>query len=214
MEFMVTIQQVPRIMESFFIQSIATRTKVNPGLKQLMTKFKLRFQMLGDPKEAIYIGLYSRMDLERICKEKQMNIDDIFVEDIDGVGLYLANFHCMTTEAYQAYKKLPSLLIKAYNPPFSDVNLVKIKSRFVTIKAESSNRIKICHEYDFPCYTQVSLCVDDIESKDWSLVMLYTPGCDIVSRKVLFYALRLQPSQDNLLSISNQSQILSGIPPM
>jgi len=113
MEFMVTIQQVARIMESFSIQSIATRTKVNPGLKQLMTKFKSRFQMLGDPKEAIYVGLYSRMDLERICKEKQMNIDDIFVEDIDGVGLYLANFHRMTTEAYQAYRKLPTLLNEA-----------------------------------------------------------------------------------------------------
>ena len=43
----------------------------------------------------------------------------------------------------------------------------------------------------------MSLCVDDIESQDWSPVMLYTPGCDIVSREVLFDTIRLQPSQDN-----------------
>ena len=135
---MVTIQQVARIMESFSIQSIATRTKVNPGLKQLMTKFKLRSQMLENPKEAINVGLYSRMDLERICKEKQMNMNDICVENLDGIGLYLAIFYCMTTEAYQAYKKLSSLPNKAYNPPSFDVNLVKIKSRFEAIEAKSS----------------------------------------------------------------------------
>jgi len=98
MEFKVTIQQVARIMESFSIQSIATRTKENPGLKQLMTKFKLRSQMLENQNEAINVGLYSRLDLERICKEKQMNMNDIFVEDLDGLGLYLANFHCMTND--------------------------------------------------------------------------------------------------------------------
>jgi len=103
----------------------------------------------------------------------------------------------MTTEAYQAYKKLPSLLNKAYNPPSFDINLVKIKSRFEANKAKSSNRISICHEYDFPCCTQVSLCADDIESKERSPVMLYIPGCDIVSHEVLFDALRLQPVQDN-----------------
>jgi len=71
--------------------------------------------MLENPNEAINVGLYSRMDLERICKEKQMNMNDIFVEYLDGVGvgLYLANFHCMTTEAYQAYRKLPTLLNEA-----------------------------------------------------------------------------------------------------
>ena len=74
-----------------------------------------------------------------------MSMNDIFVEDFNGLGLYLANFHCMTTEAYQAYRKLPSLLNKAYKPPSFDINLVKIKSRFRAIKAKCYNKIRICH---------------------------------------------------------------------
>ncbi len=66
MEFKVTIKQVARIMESFSIQSIATSEMENPGLKQLMTKFKLRSQMLEILDETINVGLYSRIDLERI----------------------------------------------------------------------------------------------------------------------------------------------------
>jgi len=74
----------------------------------------------------------------------------------------------MTTEAYQAYRKLPSLLNEAYKPPSFYINLVKIKSRFEAIKAKSSKRIRICHEYNFSYYAQVSWCINDIESKDWS----------------------------------------------